>query len=181
MTSEIGSAQDLEAEVNITRRDLCYLNWYLVVRNKVIWITGIILSFALVWNALAGRNPNHDVVKTVITILIGGILLISFVMVTAGFSVLAAMLRAGRSAGVLGRHIFRISEEGLRETTDVNDSLMNWKGLFAIKDIGSYLLVYQTPAMVHVLPRRCFADGGDYMIFEAALRERLRIARGESR
>jgi hypothetical protein len=152
-----------------------------MVRNKLIWVSGAVLSFALVWNALAGKNPNHEVVKTVITILIAGILLISFVMVTASFSVLAAMFRAGRSAGVLGRHTYRIGEQGLRETTAVNDSLMHWKGIFAVKDIGSYLLVFQTPALAHVLPRRCFADGGDFAIFEAALRERIRIARGESR
>lgn len=181
MNEKLASGTDLEVAVDITRRDIGYLTWYLVVRNKAIWGAGIILSLAILWSALKAGNREPEVLKVIILTLVVGCLLILFVISMAGLSVLTAMLRTGRGAGVLGRHNYRISEEGLRETTDVNDSLMHWKGIFAIKDTGSYLLVFQTPALAHVLPRRCFADGGDFLIFETALRERMRLARGESR
>ena len=171
----------MEVEVNITRRDLGYLAWYLTVRNKVLWASGLVLSLAILWSALKAGSREPEVLKVVILTLIAGILLILFVISMAGLSALTAMLRSGRGAGILGRHTYRIGEEGLRETTDVNDSLMHWKGIFAIKDIGSYLLVFQTPLLAHVLPRRCFADGGDLVIFAAILREKMRAACGEAR
>ena len=177
----MGGTPDLEVEVNITRRDIGRLSWHLVLRNKAVWIMGTVLGIAVLWSALKGSNGHPEPLKVVILTLVVGIMLILFVIFWAGVSALAAMLMAGRGAGVLGRHLYRIGEDGLRETTSVNDSLMHWQGIMAIKEMGAYLLVFQTPVLAHAFPRRCFADGGDFAIFAAALREKMRVARGESR
>jgi YcxB-like protein len=64
----------------------------------------------------------------------------------------------GTDNGVLGHHKIVLSENGLLETTNVNETSHSWKGVDRIEQIRDYIFIFVTPQVAHVIPKRAFTD-----------------------
>jgi hypothetical protein len=60
--------------------------------------------------------------------------------------------------GVLGKHIIQISEEGLREATDVNESFRKWEAVTNVLQNAEYIFIFDSDIMVHIIPKRAFKE-----------------------
>ena len=167
-------------EVEITRADLGFLTWRLMIFNRTIWIIGTSLALAILWSLSKGGKLPASALEGLILLALLTSCILAWVLVWAVLGTLFGVLTASTRNGVLGRHRYEISEEGLHESAIANESLVHWQGIHAVKLMKSYLLVFQTPALVHVLPRRCFRREEDFVFFAATLRERTREATGKS-
>jgi hypothetical protein len=64
----------------------------------------------------------------------------------------------GRNRGVLGHHHLSLTEEGLREITDVGESFKQWSGIEKVDAIADHILIFTQVTAAHVVPRRAFSD-----------------------
>jgi hypothetical protein len=81
----------------------------------------------------------------------------------------------GQHRGVLGRHTLEITDEGLRECTDVNETLHRWPGLSRVFSVGGYLFIYLGESTAHFqVPKRGFSPEV-FRKFEAELRRRANL------
>lgn len=78
--------------------------------------------------------------------------------------------------GVVGTHTLEITEAGLIERTDVNETLHRWPGLCRIYSFLGYLFIYVGENNAHQVPKR---DLRPEVIanFEAELRARANLQR----
>ena len=83
---------------------------------------------------------------------------------------LSVYWNASRQPGVLGHHEFELTEAGLIERTEFNESLLRWSSLGWVLLLPDHL-VLRCPNGVHVLPRRGFHGELD---FDSFCRELLR-------
>ena len=64
-------------------------------------------------------------------------------------------------AGVLGQHVVTLSADGVRETSAVSESLTKWEGVHSVEANDTYVLIFLTELLVHVIPKRAFATQAD--------------------
>lgn len=84
-------------------------------------------------------------------------------------------LYLGRGRGVLGEHELILSERGLIESTEYNETLHKWNGLgFILVTHGYYFVrTNETNGGYHLIPRRGHILEGDPESFVAELRARV--------
>jgi hypothetical protein len=151
--------------VNLTRRDLLTFNLFITPRLRGTWIvwTTLILIFVLV-QLLAAESPvtTTVVVANAIAAVIGAtaVLLVGLVI-----PLVFVLVSSSTANGVLGQHTYSFQNDGLRERTEANDTLLKWGGARDIRRIGPFILIGVAPALFHVLPRRCFASSTEYDAF----------------
>jgi hypothetical protein len=64
--------------------------------------------------------------------------------------------RPGR--GQLGRHRVVLGEDGVIESTAVNESRTAWSGVDRVEQSADYIFIYTSPAAAHVIPKCAFSD-----------------------
>lgn len=60
--------------------------------------------------------------------------------------------------GQLGRHRIALSEDGIVESTAVNEQRTSWAGVDRVEQNADYIFIYTSPAAAHMIPRRAFRD-----------------------
>ena len=60
--------------------------------------------------------------------------------------------------GQLGRHRIVLSDDGVTESTAVNESRTSWAGVDRVEESPDYIFIYTSPAGAHVIPKRAFGD-----------------------
>ncbi|MEM9317072.1 MAG: hypothetical protein AAGA95_20885 [Pseudomonadota bacterium] len=75
---------------------------------------------------------------------------------TFGLMALNVLLSPKLRNGVLGRHLFEISESGLREETSFNQSLHKRPSVDRVVSVWRYTLVRVSGSQWHVFPHRSF-------------------------
>lgn len=77
--------------------------------------------------------------------------------------------RPGR--GRLGRHRVVLGEDGVIESTVVNQSRTAWPGVDRVEQSPDYIFIYIAPVTAYVIPKRAFRDPQEAEAF-------FRLARG---
>jgi len=77
---------------------------------------------------------------------------------------------------VVGRHVLEITEEGLIERTDYNETLHRWPSIGRILSLCGYLYIYVSDTNAHQVPKGCFSPQ-EIETFEADLRTRASQAK----
>ncbi len=68
------------------------------------------------------------------------------------------IMRTGKNRGILGKHTILISEDGLVETTEVNESRWAWTGIERVEQIEHYIFIFVSSTSAHTIPKRAFAS-----------------------
>jgi hypothetical protein len=71
--------------------------------------------------------------------------------------------------GVLGRHTYAVTADGLLEKTAANETLIKWGGARELRRNNDAIYIGVAPALFHVIPRRAFGSGVEYDAFWAAI------------
>lgn len=143
---------------SITRWDILRWQFYLLIRNRVLIVFGLIVSVGLVWQALgtpemAGSSTGF---KIFYAVFFTGMMFCFVGVVTMVVMFCTVMFKKFR--GFLGDHEIEIRDDGLVERTDVNESVHRWAGFHKIVTTGRYLYIYVTDNNVHIVPRRFFTS-----------------------
>jgi hypothetical protein len=87
----------------------------------------------------------------------------------------------GKGRGVIGEHELEISEAGLSERTEFNDSLHRWKGVTAVKESSAFyfIRVNESGGAFHLIPKKMGrVIEGDLGSFIAEIKSRINAAQG---
>ena len=85
----------------------------------------------------------------------------------------------GKGRGVIGEHELEISDAGLSERTEFNDSLHRWKGVTAVKESSAFyfIRVNESGGALHLVPKnRGRIIEGDLGSFIAGVKDRMNAA-----
>jgi hypothetical protein len=74
--------------------------------------------------------------------------------------------------GQLGRHRVILSDDGVVESTAVNQSRTAWAGVDRVEQSSDYIFLYTSPAAAHVIPKRAFKDAEQAEAFFRRARSR---------
>jgi len=156
--------------VDITRWDLVTLNLAITPRLRSTW-----LAWGFVAACAGGIEIAADGYPTTARAWFGmvtAMLLVATVFSTVmfGITLCAILFMSGTANGVIGEHIYVFTDHGLREQTSANDTLIRWNGVRDVRRTSRFILIGVSPALYHVLPRRCFESAAKYDEFWRAVR-----------
>jgi|ERR1700726_881176 len=163
----------MEVQADIERKDLVALSLYLFPRHRSNWILLGVLIIGIFVFIMVLRKPTstYNIGAAAFASVVGGL---GGLLAGYAFSLLRMLLTLGRRSGVLGKHDYSLTEEGLREVTEVNDSLQKWNGIQDIIALPRYIFFRINGYLFHVIPRRAFASEEQFYAFTEkarALRE----------
>lgn len=75
------------------------------------------------------------------------------------------LLTVGKKSGILGVHHYSLSEQGLEERTDANETLQKWEGIQSITKLPNYILFRVNGYLFHTVPRRAFETNEEFISF----------------
>jgi hypothetical protein len=152
----------------LTRWDI-FANWMTVIlRNRMLQAFVLVALIVNAWLVLSpgfGTRPFSGLVFEGVGYIIGFVAILALAQCVMGMA--TAFLLKQR--GVVGEHILEITEQGLIERTDCNETLHKWSSVCRIQSLGPYLYIYVGDNNSHQVPKRCFS-AEELSSFEAALR-----------
>jgi hypothetical protein len=140
----------------LTRWDL-FANWMtVIIRNRILQIFVLV---ALILNGLLILGPGLATRPFFRTVFDGAVYLVGFLGFLAAVQCILALANAFllKQRGVVGRHALEITEQGLIERTDCNETLHRWPSICRILSLGGYLYIYVSDNNSHQVPKRCFS------------------------
>jgi len=157
-----------------TRCDLLYAGYRSLFHNRmVLGLWAAIITYvcynSLQQQEIIYRSIWHKVVACMLTagfvfVFLGGL---SFILIS-----LTVLKR--KNKGVLGEHRITITDEGLVESTEHNESLNRWSAYHKTVSTSRYLLLYVNEAQLHTVSKRRPLIEGDLAAFEKALNEKTK-------
>ena len=146
----------MEVTTDIRKSDLIWFNLAIIPKTRSTYTTILfiaILVFAFIaWEKGLPQSSN-DWLAVIIASLGGGIggmfvgMVISFTFI---------LLSSSTKNGILGKHEYRINQEGLHEKTTANEGVSKWGGIQEVQPAGSYLLYRISGYLFHIIPYRSF-------------------------
>lgn len=164
---------DIDVTLNkseIARYNFYHIRWLLVL--DLIGLTGLI-----VMTYLSIYHPSPDVRRT-----LGSLLIWAVLLVAVGFSqpfILFLQIYILKNPAMLvqtARRKYSFADEGIHIESDGKEVLTPWGKIVALKDIGRLILIFTSPRLAYVIPKRCFSSGGNSGHFLKFIIERIKKA-----
>ena len=162
----------------LNRWDLFHSQLFAISRNRVaifMWVAG---SLSIAWTAL--QSPaltSHSLfVKGCV---VGVFALVSFTLFVATTTVVAgALTLAGKYHGVLGEHTLEITQNGLIERTEYNETLIRWNGIHRTVKTPKYLYLWVNELLFPLVPLRSFETEEAARLFQSEIEKHRTAALG---
>ena len=155
-----------------TRWDI-FANWITaIVRNRLLQIfvpVSMVLYVGMRVLPQLRWQPLSQLLLDAIIDCVGFMAFLLFFQAIAGLA--SAFLM--KHKGVVGQHTLEITEAGLIERTEVNETLHRWPGVCRMFSFLGYLFIYVGEHNVHQVPKRNLAPEV-IANFETELRARMR-------
>ena len=161
-------------QYEFTRWDM-FMNYLTIMaRNRSLQIfvpVGMTICAGLQLLPKLGRGPAWWLILSTAFYCLGFVAVLMSVLAIMGF----INSYTGVHRGVLGRHTLEITPEGLRESTDVNETLHRWAGVTRVLSVGGYLFIYLGESTSHFqIPKRDFSPK-IFKTFEEEVRRRANL------
>ena len=166
---------------SLNRADLICAHISRLVRNRIFIGFMLVLALAPLWQVvqLLGDKAFQRF-SLPVRILAGCFLMgvyFAFLLSVQAVFLLVSNL-ASKRRGILGEHELEITEQGLVERTDVNETLHKWVG-FDKTVVGRRLMfICVTESMWHAVPKRCFQSPEELEQFRSEINARGKLAQG---
>ena len=154
----------MEIETDITRVDLIKLSLLFLLREKSnLVVVGVFAAGVFIY-LLFRTQPDEA----------GSVVSAAGVAIAAGFagfvtmfliSLVFIVLTSSQENGVLGKHTYWLTEEGLHERTAANEGLQRWQGFQAVVKSNDFIILRINSYLVHVIPRRAFTSEQAFELF----------------
>ena len=159
----------MSVEIRLTRGDFFLLNLILLRKLGINWsLLAIYFAMAVAtFLVLADIRTFADIGEY---LLVSCALAVAAYVAASVYCLIVPPILASEYSG-LGKHLYLLEADGLREITRYNDDLLKWEGMGEIIRTKRYLFVRKLPMQFHVIPVRHFASQEDYVGFCDALEE----------
>ncbi|MCU7921740.1 MAG: YcxB family protein [Candidatus Thiodiazotropha sp. (ex Dulcina madagascariensis)] len=157
----------MEVTTDIKKGDLIWFNLAIIPKTRSTYMTILFIAalfFAFIaWEKGLPQSSNDWLAITVASI--GGGIGGMFAGIVISFSFI--LLSSSAKNGILGKHEYRISQEGLYEKTSANEGVSKWEGIQEVQTVGSYLLYRISGYLFHIIPYRSFPSDEARKEFES--------------
>ena len=89
------------------------------------------------------------------------------------FNFIISIVNPKMKKGILGEHQFEITDEGFREKTNYNDSLVKWSSVDRVARVFGYTMVRVAGSQWHIFPKRSFNNNDEQLNFENTLQNKI--------
>src|SRR5262245_48443392 len=165
----------MQVSVDLTRADVLRMSLYCLFRMRSNQI-----AFGFVWLVVFALGFLHTSWPSGAQFLLhraGVATLVAFIALCAGVLVsVLILLTMRRDSGVLGRHEFRITDEGLLAQSSAVQSLTRWRAIQSIAQTQRWIVIRIGQRGYQMIPCHAFATPADCDAFRAELTERWRTA-----
>ncbi len=151
-------------ETHISRLDLIWFNlWALLrLRGNLIFILVVAVGiFTFIAFTETPENAEAWIIATVGAVVGGLSALLAGFLISLTWILLASTTKTGQ----LGRHIYRISEQGLYEETQANESTHKWPSIVSLSKSDSYIFIRINSYLFHVIPKQSFSNEQEFERF----------------
>lgn len=165
----------MELRIYLTRVDIVLARTALALRPSfVFWLNlALAISISAFVSSELRETGSLAVVIAALLVLIG----FCFLTILGIFaSALEVALGRKTMRGVLGSHLFRLTDEGFIEETEFNRTVNSWPSVDRVVRFAGLTLV-RVAAGWHIIPRRDISSSPDGEAFMRALRDRVAQAR----
>jgi hypothetical protein len=143
----------MKIKYNVSKVDFLWFQFSNLLRDKPLAIS---LALAAMWifhssytySGVSERSAPYKIIYSCIC----SVGLILFTSVVGAFYIMLMVL-LGKHKGVVCEHELEIAAEGLRESTEFNQSLHKWIGICKIIETRRLYLIYINEIGAHVIPK----------------------------
>jgi YcxB-like protein len=166
----------LSITYNLTQGDLFFGLMTIVLRNRMLQVSIVsLIVFSEVLVVVFGLGEGLFSSTIVLSVVFAFALCLAIFISQALLALAMAYLPKER--GVIGEHTLEITEQGLIERTEFNESLHKWPAMYRVVSQLGYLYIYVSYSIYHQVPKRR-VDAQQMAAFENELRARME---GENR
>ncbi len=169
-------SEDYEVEVALTRSEVARYNFYHIRWLIILDIIGLGVFLYIVYTSFFHPDPeNRELFRTIsiwaaIALAIG--LSQPFIIILQIY-----LSGAGKSGSLMAKRTYRFSDFGIDIGSMGKRAQKKWADVRGIKNIGNILLIFTSPKLAYVIPRRCLGSKREWsrfirFIFERAKREK---------
>ncbi len=165
----------MELKIDLNRKDVIIINWLATILTPINPI--LFLAFAIFF-AYSGIDlsmlelTGFNFLVFIINILIYFVSMLLFVF---GWSAIFCLLNPKLRKGVIGEHIFQITDSGLIESTDYNRTEYSWSSLDKVKSALGLILIRVAGNQWHGIPTRFFPSNNERDSFLDELNKRILV------
>jgi hypothetical protein len=155
----------------LTRHDLISLRMGSIWRNRfvrVFYPAFFVIVFLINFNAADARQ-DPPATRITTAALAAGLPCVVGLVFTIGVALFGAYRK---NPGVLCEHEIQLTDYGLIERTDVNQTVHRWQGISRIRRTSEYLLIYTSESQFLAIPTSAFSSGQALDSFESELRQK---------
>lgn len=166
----------MEITIEVNRNDFKKFNNYIFSKSKIFKIFKYGPAILLVLYVLLTNIKNdysHPVIMIGTQIVFMLIIYFVIMLLLKPFQGILVKRIPKEDGGALGEHKFRISDEGLWESTEYNESLFKWSGIKSIVSNKKYIFIFIDTHMGHIIPKRYFDSEEDCSLFLETLKSKI--------
>lgn len=153
---------------DLTRRNLFMGFMTVILRSRIlqVFILAVVVccEILLIVSGLGSRSLSNTIILATLYFVVA---CVAILLSQAAMSAALAFLPKER--GVLGRHTLEITEQGLLERSEFNESLHKWPAICRILSLCGYLYIYVSYGVYYQVPKRSLSSQ-ELAAFEVALR-----------
>ena len=140
---------------DLTQWDLFANFMTLIFRNRILQVFLLAVPLFNRWLTLTPKFGTYSLTYLLFDSLL---YLVGFFLAFVVFQVIFGLANTfiPKHRGVVGRHVLEISEQGLVERTDFNETLHKWSSICRIFSLFGYVYIYVSDSNAHQIPKRSF-------------------------
>lgn len=96
------------------------------------------------------------------------------------FSMVSILFMSSKNNGILGKHEYTLTPEGLYEETKANNGLSKWEGINKVYIVSSYILFQISGYLFHIVPKSSFESSEAFNKYATASIEYWRTAHNKA-
>lgn len=164
----------LTVKFTLNRWDLFRLNLRVSLRNRIVILFGLVIALGMSWLIMSAPElAAYPLGLRIVTLLaLTALQLLGMMLIQLTF--LALYIGLKKYPGILCEHELEIRDDGLVERTSVNESLHRWAGFQKVVSNNSYLYIYVTNVMIHLVPKRYFTSEHEAQSFQHEIEKRIK-------
>lgn len=164
---------DYEIEVTLTKSEVARYNLYHIRWLIILDILGFGIFLYIVYASFFHPDPGtREMLRTIsiwtaIALAIG--LSQPFIIIFQIY-----LTGKGRSHSLMARRDYRFSEFGIHISSMGKKAQKAWVDIQETRNIGNILLIFTSPKLAYVIPRRCLGSKGEWNRFKKFIFERVK-------
>ncbi len=162
-----------EIDVALNRLEVARYNLYHIKWLIVLDIVGFGIFFYLVYSSFFHPRPETRDLLATISIWAAVALAVGLSQPLIIFAQIY-LFKAEHVKGLMARRLYEFSNLGIEISSMGKNARKSWSEIAGVKNIGNILLIFTSPKLAYVIPRRCFESKENWSEFIKFVLKRIK-------